>query len=414
MHSLQYKILLSGLAVLLAVTACSTVSPAFPTVATFPPASAAAAVTDTASPIPATATPTVPVVTDTATPIPATATPTLPALPVATSPSIQSLTMLDLNNGWAVTDTGVVRTSDGGSTWYNATPAGLNGAPAIPFFLDDRTGWLAVGANDPTTGTLYHTSNGGATWSTTVVPFGGGSLHFIDSMHGWEMVGLNAGMSHEAVAIFRTSDGGGSWSRVFVNDPNVAGSTDSLPLVGDKNGIIALDINHAWVAGAQPSSDFIYIYASQDGGTTWALQNLAIPAGYSGAMTGASLPVFFSSNGAVLPVLLFANNTGTDFYVSHDSGQPWSETTPVGQGGFLSVASASDFFVWDGSAPLNVSHDAGASWSMVTPNVNIKDNMVSMQFMNATTGWALTSDANSHRMLYKTVDGGVTWTVLIP
>ena len=40
--------------------------------------------------------------------------------------------------------------------------------------------------------------------------------------------------------------------------------------------------------------------------------------------------------------------------------------------------------------------------------------MVSMQFVNATTGWALTSDANSHRMLYKTVDGGATWTVLIP
>jgi len=322
--------------------------------------------------------------------------------------------MLDLNNGWAVTDTGVVRTSDGGSTWYNATPAGLNGAPASPFFLDDHTGWLAAGASDPTTGTLYHTSDGGATWSATVVPFGGGSLHFIDPMHGWEMVGLNAGMSHEAVAIFRTSDGGGSWSRVFINDPTVAGSSDSLPLVGDKNGIIALDNNHAWVAGAQPTSDFIYIYASQDGGTTWAHQDLAIPAGYSGAMTGASLPVFFSSNGAVLPVLLFANNNGTDFYVSHDSGQTWSGTTPVGQGGFLSVASASDFFVWDGSAPLIVSHDAGASWSTVTPNVNIKDNMVSMQFINATTGWALTSDANSHRMLYKTVDGGVTWTVLIP
>ena len=120
------------------------------------------------------------------------------------------------------------------------------------------------------------------------------------------------------------------------------------------------------------------------------------------------------SSQAVLPVLLFANNNGTDFYVSHDGGQTWSATTPVGQGGFLSAASASDFFVWDGSAPLNVSHDAGASWSTVTPNVNIKDNMVSMQFINASTGWALTSDATNHRMLYKSVDGGATWTVLIP
>ena len=414
MRSLRFMILFGGLAVLLAVAACNTVSPAMPTIATFPPASTAPAVTNTVAPLPATAAPAVPAVTATASPVPATVAPTLPALPVATSPSIQFLTMLDLNNGWAVTDTGIVRTTDGGSTWYNATPTGWNGAPASPFFLDDRTSWLAVGANDPTTGTLYHTSDGGAIWTSTAVPFGGGSLHFIDPMHGLEMVGLNAGMSHEAVAIFRTSDGGGSWSRVFINDPSVAGSSDSLPLVGDKNGITALDNNHAWVAGAQPSSDFIYMYASQDGGTTWAHQNLAVPAGYSGAMTGASLPVFFGGTEAVLPVLLFANNNGTDFYVSHDGGQTWSETTPVAQGGYLAVASASDFFIWDGSASLNVSHDAGATWSTVTPNVNIKDNMVSMQFINATTGWTLTSDANSHRMLYKTVDGGATWIVLIP
>ena len=411
MHSHHFKILLGGLAVMLAVMACSTVSPALPTIATFPPASAAPAVTDTASPIPATA---APAATATATPLPATAAPAQPALPVATSPSIQSLYMLDPNNGWALTDTGVVRTTDGGSSWYDATPSGFNGSPASPFFLDASNGWLAAGAGDPTTGTLYHTSDGGATWTSQSVPFGSGSLHFTDAMHGLELIGLNADMSHEAVAIYRSSDGGATWTRVLVNDPSVTGSTDSLPLVGDKNGITALDTNHAWVTGAQPSSDFIYIYASQDGGSTWAHQNLSLPAAYSGAMTGANLPVFFGTSEAVLPVLLFANNNGTDFYVSHDAGQTWSQTTPVGQGGFLSVASASDFFVWDGSAPLNVSHDAGASWSTVTPNVNIKDNMVSMQFINASTGWALTSDANSHRMLYKTVDGGATWTVLIP
>ncbi len=407
----QLKILLGGLAVLLAVGACSTVSPALPTIATFPPTTAGTA---SATALPATAAPTVPAITNTATPVPVTAAPSLPTLPVVATPSIQSLYMLDPNNGWALTDTGVVRTMDGGSTWYNASPTGLNGAPSSPFFLDDSTAWLAAATGgDPTTGTLYHTSDGGANWSATTVPFGGGSLHFIDATHGWDLVGLNAGMSHEAVAIFRTGDGGATWTRILVNDPSVAGFTNSLPLAGDKNGITVLDNTHAWVTGSQPSSDFIYIYASQDGGTTWAHQELTIPSAYKGAMTGAALPVFFGSSEAVLPVLLFANSNGSEFYTSHDGGQSWSATTPVGQGGFLSAASAKDFFVWDGSAPLNASHDAGATWTTVTPNVNIKNNMVSMQFVNASIGWAVTSDANSHYTLYKSVDGGATWTVLI-
>jgi photosystem II stability/assembly factor-like uncharacterized protein len=341
-------------------------------------------------------------------------TPSTPPLPVVSSPGIITLDMIDVNNGWGISETTVLHTTDGGATWHNATPAGLSGIPASSFFLNTTTGWVTISGTDPTSGTLYHTTDGGVTWTSTTVPFGGGSIKFVDSQHGWELVSLSAGMSHEAVAVFRTSDGGATWSQVLIDDPTVAGSSDSLPLVGDKNGIAALDASHAWVTGSQPSSDFIYIYITQDGGTTWAHQDLTLPAGYSDAMTSADLPVFFDTRDGVLPVLLFANNTGSDFYVSHDGGQTWTATTPVAQGSFLAVASAADFFVWDGSAPLNVSHDAGASWSTVTPNVNLDGNMVSMDFVDASTGWAVTTDASSHYSLYKTTDGGSTWNILIP
>ena len=221
-------------------------------------------------------------------------------------------------------------------------------------------------------------------------------------------------MSHESVAVFRSDDGGQSWTRVFINEPGAPGASDSLPLVGDKNGITALDVNHAWVTGAQPTDDFMYVYMTQDGGTTWTHQDLTIPNGYSPSQTSASLPYFFGANQAVLPALLFSNSNGAEFYVSQDGGQTWTATTPVPQGGFLAVGSASDFFVWDGGTPLNVSHDAGATWSTLTPNINIKDNMISLQFVNATTGWALTGDASNHTVLYHTTDGGLTWNSLNP
>ena len=220
---------------------------------------------------------------NTASPVPALKTATVPALPVVTSPQINDLQMLDASNGWAIGNGIIMRTIDGGSTWYDVTPAGISSldVPSGRFFLDPSTGWVAISGTSPTTGTLYHTTDGGSTWSTSSIPFSGASLQFVDTSDGWTLVGLGGAMSHEAVAIFRTNDGGNSWNQVFIDDPTVSGSSDSLPFVGDKNGIVAIDGNQGWVTGAQPSSDFIYVYISQDGGTTWTQQTINMPAGYA-------------------------------------------------------------------------------------------------------------------------------------
>jgi len=62
---------------------------------------------------------------------------------------------------------------------------------------------------------------------------------------------------------------------------------------------------------------------------------------------------------------------------------------------------------------MQVSHDAGASWSAVSPNINVTDTLLAFQFVDATTGWALTIDSG-HYFLYKTTDGGATWSALVP
>ncbi len=362
--------------------------------------------------LPGTATVTNVIIIPTAIPV----TPTT-SLPVVSSPQIDTIHMLDANNGWAISDTNVLRTADGGATWYNVTPSGASsfGFNAAPFYLNASTAWIALPGTDPTNGTLYRTTDGGVTWSSNTVPFGGGSLNFLDGSHGWEQVGLDAGMSHEAVAVFTTGDGGSTWTQVFTDEPNATGSSDSLPLVGDKNGITALDASHAWVTGAEPVGDFVYIYMTADGGHSWTHQDAPIPSAYAGGMTNADLPSFFGAGTGVLPVVLIGTGgNGVDFYLSHDAGQTWTASQPVAQGGFVSVASQADFFVWDGGTTLNVSHDSGSTWSTVTPNVDIHDTLSSFQFVDATTGWALTQDASSHHSLYKTTDGGKTWTAVIP
>ena len=354
--------------------------------------------------------------TTTAAPVTVLNTATAPKLPVVASPQISDLQMLDASNGWAVGNGTIMRTDDGGTTWVDASPSGISSldVTAGRFFLDANNGWVTISGTSLTTGTLYHTTDGGHTWSSTTIPFGGASLQFVDPTDGWALVGLGAGMSHEAVAVFRTGDSGNTWNQVFIDDPTVSGSSDSLPLVGDKNGIIALDGNRGWVTGAQPSSDFIYVYLSQDGGSSWTQQNIAMPSGYSGAMTNAFLPRFFGSSTGVLPVGLYLDTPGTVFYLSSDGGLTWKPSTPVALNGEYSIASKVDFFLWDGGPVLSVSQDAGTTWSTVAPNINIKDTLMSFQFIDASTGWAVTGDVSNHYALYKTIDGGSTWLPLIP
>jgi photosystem II stability/assembly factor-like uncharacterized protein len=61
-----------------------------------------------------------------------------------------------------------------------------------------------------------------------------------------------------------------------------------------------------------------------------------------------------------------------------------------------------------------LSEDAGKSWNIVAPDVAFGELISSMSFANSMTGWVITTDAESHRSLYKTTDGGSTWFPTIP
>jgi photosystem II stability/assembly factor-like uncharacterized protein len=324
--------------------------------------------------------------------------------------------MLDVKDGWGLGEAAVLRTADGGVTWQNATPSGVTavGMQASSFFLDARSGWLLLPGPDYSPGTLYRTTDGGAVWTTTTFPYGGALIQFRDPANGAALVPLGAGAGSEAVAVYTTTDSGASWAQVFVDDPTAAGSSDSLPLGGQKSGMSFRDAGHGWIGGSEPVSDLIYLFDTSDGGHTWAQQKLDMPAGFSGAMTTADAPRFFGASDAVLPVGLFSEAPAMVFYLSHDGGASWTPTAPASPSGHYSIASPADFFVWDGGPGLQVSHDSGATWATVSPNISVKEGLISFQFVNATAGWALTTDAAGHYSLYRTTDGGATWTALIP
>ncbi|MDP2977075.1 MAG: hypothetical protein Q8N45_12795, partial [Anaerolineales bacterium] len=350
-----------------------------------------------------------------------TSTPLLPtetpaALPVVASPAITSIDMLDEMNGWAIGEAYVLRTMDGGATWLNATPAGLTsvGFSATSFFMNATTAWVVLPSTDYTRGALYHTANGGMTWTSSSVPFSDGSLQFLDAQNGWMLAALGAGAGSEAVAVFQSTDAGATWSRVCVNDPTLPGFSDSLPLSGQKSGMTFLDATHGWVTGSVPMDGYVYLFKTQDGGHSWAHQDASLPGGFETAMTSADAQRFYTSLDGIFHLGLYAAIPATVFYVTQDGGATWTPTFPVNMAGRYAIANLRDIWVWDGGPRMLVSHDSGVTWSLVSTNINVADTLMQMDFVNATTGWALTGDVSSHYSLYKTTDGGATWTALIP
>ncbi|MFH1759638.1 MAG: YCF48-related protein, partial [bacterium] len=74
---------------------------------------------------------------------------------------LKSIYFVSQNKGWAVghLGSGILKTSDGGSTWEWVKTGGLNGWYNSVFFIDELEGWAAGEC-----GQIIHTKDGGETW----------------------------------------------------------------------------------------------------------------------------------------------------------------------------------------------------------------------------------------------------------
>lgn len=353
----------------------------------------------------------------TPTPIPPTETDSALTLPLIESPQLNQFYFVDENNGWGLTETSVVRTTDGGVTWYDATPIDAGPIGYAPFvFPSAKSGYFLLANEDYTSGTLYRTTDGGVTWTPIAVPFAAASLQFIDADVGFALAALGAGAGSEAVALFKTIDGGATWTRVFTNDPSVDEYNDTLPLGGQKTGFSFLNSSRGFVGGSVPVDNYIYLYATPNGGETWMELKPALPAGYEMAQTGNDGPQFFSRTDGILIVHLsvpFDPSLLTVAYRTNDGGLTWTPGQIIPRGRPAEFFSFNDGVAW-GGGQFYVTHDAGQTWGSVNPSENFTDSLVSFQFVNTLVGFVLTNPSGSDPALYKTTDGGANWTLIIP
>lgn len=347
-------------------------------------------------------------------------TPLPPAIdaPLIESPSILNIEMLDEVFGWAVTEEDIIRTNDGGATWYDVTPPDLVDAGYLVFIdiLDAERAWVQSPDMNryPNGGMLYRTRDGGLTWETFDTPFSGGSIHFLDENNGWVMADLGVGAGSMAVSIFKSADGGATWDRVYTNDPNLEGAGESLPLGGIKNFILPLDGTTAWVGGVIYAPGAVYLYRSGDGGNTWSNIELVLPEGSAESELNVVDIEFISPTDGLLAIRKSAETPEILVYRTTDGGNTWDRLDVDFTGyGILETPSSAELIFY-AADQFYVTNDAGATIRQVTPDIPFGTSIVDMSFVNSQTGWVVFADANGMRILYKTTDSGATWIQQAP
>ncbi len=325
---------------------------------------------------------------------------------------LRHLQLLDRENGWAITDSGVYHLQ--GGRWENVMPADGTGSPLTSFFfLDNQHAWLLkLGEGTFTSGSLYHTSDGGKRWERVAVPFSMATFDFVNTEQGWAMAELGSGAGKSAIAIYQTQDAGHRWTLQFLNDPNVAGARQDIPLAGMKNRLRARDLKTAWVTGTVYAPLTSYLYVTHDGGKSWEQQSLVFPEGDPNATALVQSPILLSASEMLLPVELVGDLTRTVIYITRDGGASWQPTVTLNGRGRFQAFSLREWLFWSEHL-LFYTKDGGQNWEIRTPQLTFGE-LPGLQFLTPEEGFLWANSIEGHASIYHTTDGGSTWMQIYP
>jgi photosystem II stability/assembly factor-like uncharacterized protein len=212
------------------------------------------------------------------------------SIQTGTKRTIQRIAMYDRNTIVALGDTCMVLFSnDGGQSWVEQYPLADSSAslpllkvgfPAFSF-SDSRTVWVSgynYRATLSETGMVFRTTDGGKTFSRVMIPRADNdfyySIVFKSPLQGW-MSGYRNMSTIQTPLLLHTSDGGQTWEELSL-PPLKKGEGISIPMVftDTLHGSIPL-------LGANDGTDAQTYFHTIDGGKTWTRQepyNFASPA----------------------------------------------------------------------------------------------------------------------------------------
>ena len=265
------------------------------------------------------------------------------------------------------------------------------------FFINQNVGWTAGGWNRQ----IHKTINGGQSWTQTGLIGNTKYLRCIEFMD--ESIGLCGSLngSGQPASLYRTTDGGATWTDVAPNIPQ--------PLEG-VCGLAKADENTIYGVGVW--SEPAYVIKSIDKGLTWTFKDMSAHASClidtyffdaaHGFATGSISEEIEGEMVITSGVVLYTADGGDTwtekFRTNHLTDRVWKIQTPDNKHFFGSIES--DF----GETRMLRSSDAGQTWEMITVDPEYSYIQV-VGFIDSLKGWT-----GGNETLYETENGGNSWS----
>jgi photosystem II stability/assembly factor-like uncharacterized protein len=371
-------------------------------------------------------------------PTPAT-TPTSPA----TSSRLTAITFFRHNRGYGLfTRDGdatcrdlVGSTSDGGrqfsqlvqATSWNCASASGNPANSVAF--DDHGDGFLYGPG------LYVTYDGGKKWTPhpqhgTVLSVEalGSSVWMVESG-----CFSTSSLNSCPLRLFKSTDGGHTWSSSSTTDPPFAVVNPSSGEEGGQSWLVRVSQSSAYILSSPlmgtgpPGTTYnAPMWFTANGGRSWANRSIPCPIPSNSALLSlapnstliavcASQP----SAGNQEKSVLSSSNEGATWTVTSSCSGSGCNKDPLTPGyvGGIDAASADTVYLYGERSSLRVSHDGGAQWQTVHPLIG-DDAGGSEQavFFNPSDGIVLAESSRNGGAptLWTTRDGGTSWKTVVP